>query len=57
SRTRIATNGNAVRVTNDPKIDTVCAAQRWTKSGLRQRPVSRNRTWIAGYFGRPSLAT
>src|SRR4029079_5356836 len=35
-RTRIAANGNAARVTSEPKIETVAALKTRTKTGLRQ---------------------
>ena len=38
SRSRMAVKGSAVRVTSDPKVETVAAPQRWTKSAFRQRP-------------------
>ncbi len=35
-RTRIAAKGSAVRVTREPKIETVAALNTRTKAGLRQ---------------------
>ena len=45
-RTRIAANGNAVRVTSEPKIETVAALKTRTKSRLRQIEPA-----IAGHTG------
>ncbi len=43
SSSRMAVKGIAVRVISDPKVETVAAPQRWTKSAFRQRFVRRTR--------------
>ena len=45
-RTRMAAKGNAVRVTSDPKIDTVAAPNNRTNAGLRHIEPAGPEIWL-----------